>query len=137
MQPGRKSSAANVVALTSTSSRLVLSPVGLPLTKDELAYFNFIVRNNTHLKPIDVPNVMLYACAIVRALKLRNKADAGFEKEARTALALARSLRLTPQSTMQGVTAARRRAEAAPVSYYEVMRAERQAQDEEDGDEAH
>jgi hypothetical protein len=100
----------------------------LPLTKEEKSYFDHVARNNRHLKPIDAPMVMLYAAAVVRAMKARRQDDEKFEKEARAALALARSLRLTPQSTMEPRTAARRRAEAAGTSYYEIMRQERETE---------
>jgi hypothetical protein len=126
MQPGRKSSAANIVPLPATSPRTVLTPVGLPLTKEERLYFDHVARSHHHLKPIDVPVLMLFAASIVRAMKARRQDDETFEKEARAALALARSLRLTPQSTTEPKTAARRRAEAGSTSYYEVMRQERE-----------
>src|SRR5215510_7996452 len=122
MQPGRKSSAAHVVPLPATTSRTVLTPIGSTLTKEERVFFDFIARRNHHLKPIDVPMLMLYAASIVRTMKARHEDSETFEKEARAVLALARSLRLTPQATTEPKTAARRRAEAGSISYYEVMR---------------
>jgi hypothetical protein len=81
------------------------------LTKEERTYFDHVVRSNHHLKPIDVPMLMLYAAAIVRTMKARQRGDE-FEKEARAALAIARSLRLTPQSTVEPRRVGRLRAEA-------------------------
>jgi len=123
MKPGRKTAADNIVSLAATRSRPVLTPIGLPLTKPERTFFDFIVRNSNHLVLSDTPNVMLLACAVVRAMKARNKNDGTFEKELRAALAVARSLRLTPQSTMQGVSAFRKRGEPG-LSYYDRMNLE-------------
>ena len=123
MRPGRKSTA-NVLSLTTTTPRTVLIPIGPPLTTDERLFFDHVARCNHHLRPIDVPNLMLYVAAVVRSLKARSRHDETFEKEARTALAIARSLRLTPQSTTEPKTAGRRRDEA-PRSYYDIMREER------------
>jgi len=128
-KPGRKG-VSNVVPLPSSTSRIVLTPVGLPLTKQEREYFDFIVQHSNHLVLSDVPNVMLLACATVRALKARNKDDGQFEKELRIVLAASRALRLTPQASMQPVTAARHRRDAAPPSYYAVMDAELDAKDD-------
>jgi hypothetical protein len=120
MQPGRKSNAANVVPLPATPSQTVLSPIGPSLSKDERVIFDHVARCHSHLKPIDAPILMLYAAAVVRAMKARRQDDGTFEKEARATLALGRSLRLTPQSTSQPITAGRRRAEASPRSYYDM-----------------
>ena len=120
MKSGRKSSADNVVPLTATTARPVLTPIGSMLTKDERLYFDFISRTNSHLKVSDIPMVMLLAASIVRAMKARRQSDETFEKELRAALAVARSLRVTVQSTYEAKTAARRRNEA-PLSYYERM----------------
>jgi hypothetical protein len=122
MQPGRKSAAANVVSLAVTTPRTVLTPIGHPLSKDERTIFDFIAKSNHHLKPIDTPLLMLYACAIVRSMARGDD----FEKVARTAMVIARSLRLTPQSHTQGMTAARRRAMDGQVSYYEAQRGQEQ-----------
>jgi hypothetical protein len=66
---------------------------------------------------------MLLACAVVRAMKARNKDQGTFEKEARTALAISRSLRLTVQSVMHPITAGRRRGQPG-LSYYDRMNLE-------------
>jgi len=106
-----------------TQSRPALTPIGLPLTKQEREYFDFIARTNNHLKVSDTPMVMLLAASIVRAMKARRQGDDTFEKELRAALACARSLRVTVQSTLEAKTAHRRRNEA-PMSYYDKMKIE-------------
>jgi predicted nucleic acid-binding protein len=93
----------------------------LPLSREERTYFDHIARANLHLKQLDAPLLMLFAASVVRAMKKRRESDETFEKEVRAALALARSLRLTPQSTTEAKTAARRRAEADSISYYDRM----------------
>jgi hypothetical protein len=125
MKPGRKGSTDNVVPLTAIPSRPVLTPIGLPLTKQEREYFDFIARTNSHLKVSDTPMVMLLAASIVRAMKARarRQGDETFEKELRAALAVARSLRVTVQSTLEAKTAYRRRNEVPP-SYYDQMKTE-------------
>ena len=120
----RKSAASNVVSLTATTHRPVLSPIGPPLTKAEREFFDHFVKTSNHLKPVDVPNVMLLACAMVRAMAARNDDD-GFDRETRTVLSLARSLRLTVHSTIQAITAGRHREEPG-LSYYDRMAIEEQ-----------
>jgi hypothetical protein len=111
--PRKSAASLTVVPLDVTGKRTALSPVGLQLTRDELTYFNFVARNCNHLTQLDVPNLMLYACAVVRAMKSRNRDDGEFEKQTRLALTAARSLRLTPQACMQGVSANRAREQPA------------------------
>src|SRR5215467_2575054 len=99
-KPGRAGANSNIVSLAATTSRSPLTPVGSTLTKPEREYFDFIVRTNNHLKVSDTPMVMLLAASLVRAMKARRQGDETFEKELRAALAVARSLRLTVQSTL-------------------------------------
>jgi hypothetical protein len=119
----RKSAASNIVSLAATTPRPVLTPIGLPLSKPERAFFDFVARTNNHLKVSDSPMVMLLAVSIVRAMKARSKGGETFEKELRAALAVARSLRVTVQATMHPITAGRRRAESG-LSYYDRMNLE-------------
>jgi|SRR5215510_7663939 len=110
MQRGRKS-AASVVSLAATTSRPPLIPIGSRLTEDEQLIFDHTAKTNPHLKPSDSPMLALYAASIVRAMKARRRDDETFEKESRCALAIGRSLRVTPQSTVEPRSAARARAE--------------------------
>jgi len=123
MQRGRKGPTSNIVPSAATTSRPVLTPIGLPLTKQEREYFDFIVRTNNHLKVSDTPMVMLLAASIVRAMKSRRQGDEVFEKEVRAALAIARSLRVTVQATYEAKTAHRRRSEPV-MSFYDRMKIE-------------
>jgi len=123
MQRGRKGATSNFVSLAATTPRTVLSPVGLPLTKEERVFFDYVARTHHHLKPADVPMMMLLAASVVRAMKSRRQGNETFEKEVRAALAVARSLRVTVQATCEPKTAGRRRDEA-PRSYYDIMKEE-------------
>lgn len=70
---------------------------------------------NRHLTVTDGPLLAVYVQAVTRTHRLgRGKDVGGWEKSARLAMALARSLRLTPQSTTDPQTIGRRRKDDPP-----------------------
>lgn len=121
MQRGRKSSAANVISLATTgaSSRLKPPP---SLSTAESSLFVELALANVHLTISDVPILAAYAQAATKVLKLGRQKDVGqWEKVVRLTMALARTLRLTPQSCIEPRTVGRRRKDATSPSYYEIM----------------
>jgi hypothetical protein len=124
--PRVSANALNVVQLDASKSRPKITPIG-SLTRNERRVFDHTVRENGHLKRADIPMLELFAIACCRTAAAKHikgvKGTQAWEREARTALALGRSLRVTPQSTTEPKTAARRRAEQA-ASYYDRMEEE-------------
>jgi hypothetical protein len=86
----------------------------LPLTPEQRGIFDIVVDAHTHLVEGDGPLVTLYAISLAKAAKLAKGKDvAAFERAARVALATAVKLRCTPQSSIDPVTAGRRKADVA------------------------
>jgi hypothetical protein len=97
-QRGRKS-AANLVTFPAVQGRSRLNPPS-SLNKAERLEFAELAVNAPHLKASDVPLLASLAQAIIvsrRAARDPSKA-AVWERATRMQMALARSLRLTPQS---------------------------------------
>jgi hypothetical protein len=90
-----------------------------------------LASHATHLKPADAVMLASYAQSIVLCRKLGrdpNKADL-WQKMVRAQMALARSLRMTPQSRTDS-RAAGRRQDDGPISHYEEMRMVNNADEE-------
>jgi hypothetical protein len=118
-QRGRKPTL-TVVPLDLTGARPRLTAPSI-LTKGERALFAEVAAINPHLRPADVPLLAAYAQALTKVYKLARQSDAAaWERTARMALALARSLRITSQSQVHPETAGRKRQIQQP-SFYETM----------------
>jgi hypothetical protein len=114
MKPGRKTRFATIHPIGATDTRVALSPV-VRLAQLERSIYNVTVTRNPHLKPADVVMLTAFAKAAARVLKPgRLDTAADIEKSTRIMALLARSLRLTPQSTTDPKTAARSRRDAQP-----------------------
>src|SRR5690242_10457011 len=107
LQRGRKSAAAKLVSLPKTSRSPRLKPAA-PLSKSEQALFDELVSGNPHLRPTDSPLLAGFVRASTNMLK-RGVDVASWERSARVANQLARSLRLTPQSVYDPEKLGRRR----------------------------
>jgi hypothetical protein len=120
MQRGRKSPNATIVALRPTPLRPRLTPP-TTLTDAERDIFSETAAQHPHLKPGDAMILAAFAQASVRSFKLAKKHDtAAWEKSVRAMLALARSLRLTPQSHTRAEALGRK--DQPPLSYYDRMK---------------
>ena len=109
MKPGRKGSFDSIVPIDAKSTR---SRPTAPssLTKAEAATFNELAAVNRHLTQTDAPLLAAFAQAVAKASKLAKAQDVqSWERACRVMLALARSLRLTPQSTTDPQAIGRRR----------------------------
>jgi hypothetical protein len=118
-QRGRKSAAANLTPLPTTGTRSKLIAPAI-LTTSEKATFTELANANPHLTTSDAPLLATYAQALNKTHRLgRTKDLAGWEKAAKLALALARSLRLTAQAgnDPKSVARARREAEQAEAAW--------------------
>jgi hypothetical protein len=113
-RPGRRSSAANVVELTTTETRPRLTPPPT-LSKQERAIFTATAIANPHLTASDAMLLSLFVQGYTKTLTLGSQPGvADWEKAARMTATLATKLRLTPQSTQDPQTLGRRRADAKP-----------------------
>ena len=103
-------------------------PCPRTLTGAPRSLFIDLVANFPHLKVGDTALLCEYVSALVTASKLAKKTDKdlvkSWEIKTRTALAIARSLRLTQISQTHPETFSRARQNAKPVSYYDQMRSE-------------
>src|SRR6478672_9558846 len=119
MQRGRKPTLTVVpTELTGARPRLTAPSI---LTKLERDLFADVAAINPHLRPADVPLLAAYAQALHMTYKLARQSDtAAWERSARVAMALARSLRITTQSQVHPETAGRKRQTQQP-SFYETM----------------
>jgi hypothetical protein len=122
MQRGRKSFSANVVALRPVPRAHLTPPSNL--TSAERAIFTETAAQYPHLKPGDAMILAAFAQASVRSFALSKKNDtAAWERAVRAMLAIARSLRLTPQSHTRAEALGRKRDQAtSTTSYYDRMR---------------
>jgi hypothetical protein len=114
-KPGRPNSfERNVVPLRGNARRSPLTPPAM-LTKSERLLFIEIVSTNPHLVDADGPIVAAYSQAMVKTYRLAKKPDfiAEWEKAGRLTLALARSLRLTPQAAIDPQALGRHRRDQA------------------------
>ena len=97
--------------------------------------FADLAAHNRHLTATDAPLLAGYVQAVGKMHRLAKKSDvAEWERAARVALALGRSLRLTPQSTTDPQSIGRRRKDAPQVSYYDRMKLEPDDDDDDDVD---
>jgi hypothetical protein len=96
-QRGRRSAASNIVHLAASEPRPKLTPCK-PLSKTEQKVFNLIVEENRHLRPIDTPLLTGYAVACAGMFTLKD--PIAFDKISRVALALARSLEISPKARL-------------------------------------
>jgi hypothetical protein len=111
MQRGRKSSASTIIPLDVTGARPKLSPPSI-LSTVERTLFTELANGNQHLTAPDAALLAGYVQALNKMQRLAKKSDiAAWEKATRVALALGRSLRLTPQSTVRPETVGRHRAD--------------------------
>jgi hypothetical protein len=111
MQRSRKSFASTIVPLDVTGSRPKLSPPSI-LSTVEQTLFTELANGNPHLAAPDAALLAGYVQALNRMHCLAKKTDIiSWEKAARVAMALGRSLRLTPQSTVRPETVGRQRAD--------------------------
>ena len=118
-QRGRKSAAVlNFPAVDGSRSRIT-APASL--TKVERSLFTELAADTPHLVQADAPLLASYAQAVLLSRKAgRDLGRIGeWERATRAMMALARSLRLTPQSRTDSKTVARR--QPAGSSYYEMM----------------
>jgi hypothetical protein len=114
LQRGRRSAAANLVKLATTSPRSRLTAPEF-LKADERALFTALADDNRHLTRTDVPLLAIYAAAVFKVNKLGRQKDVGqWEKASRMMLSLARSLRLTVQSATEPRAVGRQRRDARP-----------------------
>ena len=105
----RKSAADTEVVRLATNPRSPITPPKF-LRADERALFAALAAQNEHLKPTDASILALYSQAVMRTSKLaRGDGISDWEKSARATLALARSLRLTAQSSTHPDTLSRQR----------------------------
>src|SRR5258705_5187471 len=111
MKRGRRSAASNVISFGLPNSRPKITPLRR-LSPVERRVFDHALRENGHLKRADAAMLEIYSIAHARTIAAKRKGPEAWEKEARTMMALARTLRLTVQSTQEPRTVARRRAEA-------------------------
>jgi hypothetical protein len=113
-QRGRQSAASLSVVRMAKRARPRLTPPA-PLSKGEQSVFDSLAACNEHLTPTDSCLLASYAQAVVKTLKLGKEkgAVADWERSARVMAMLARSLRLSPQSTCDPKTLARKKADAA------------------------
>ncbi len=110
----RKSSAAPFIPLPSTGSRSRLTAPEF-LKTDERALFNELATLNAHLTPSDTAMLAAYCQAIGKTHRLARQKDiAPWEKCARVAMAMARSLRLTAISGTHPERLSRQRRDARP-----------------------
>lgn len=113
----------------------MLTPV-TRLTTTERNIFNAIVTRNGHLRAADALLVTVLARQVGLVLREYREGDASsVEKATRTMLALARSLRLTPQALQDPRVAFRKRNAAAP-SELELFLDEDDERDDDDGEDA-
>jgi hypothetical protein len=82
------------------------------LSKDERKTFDHAVAENGHLKRADAAMLAVYSIAHNRTVLAKRKSSELWDKEVRTLLAVARTLRLTVQSTQEPRSVARQRAQA-------------------------
>jgi hypothetical protein len=115
--PRTSANASNVVALGTSRVRPKITPIGT-LTKAERRVFDHTVRENGHLKHADAQMLEMYSISCCRVVAAKRKGPEVWEREARVMMAYATKLRITPQSTTEPRTAARRRAEQA-ASYFD------------------
>jgi hypothetical protein len=118
---------ANVVPLNPSHTRVRLTPIN-SLTRNERKIFNHTAITNPHLKPADVLLLEGFSMAVCRTVAAKRKNCQFWDTESRVMLAYATKLRLTPQSSVEPRTVARRRAELPP-SYYDRMAQEENADD--------
>jgi hypothetical protein len=98
------------VPLIPSVTRPALTPLS-SLTKSEAMLFHHLVTTNGHLRQADIPMLELL-CVAYSVAKQRKGGGDEWERANRVVLALARSLRLTCQSTVEGRKAGRLRVEA-------------------------
>ena len=122
VQPGRRSPASLTVLPTASSgARPRLAPPAI-LTTGEQAVFNEMAAANPHLTPTDAPLLAGYVQALTKMHRLAKRPDVGpWEKAARVAMSLGTKLRLTPQATQDPQALGRRRKDAQPPSFYDMM----------------
>ena len=119
MQRGRKSSSSNVIQIHRTSPRSIIT-VPSSLDKSERALFNEIVSTHGHLAAGDAPLIVAFVEARLKAAKLAKGKDVqSWERASRMALAIARSLRITPQAKVHPEAAGRKQPHGQ-VSYYDT-----------------
>jgi len=110
---------ANVYPLNLTQARPKIAPIN-PLSKNERKVFDVTWREHRHLKPADVLMLEAFSISVRRVAVAKRKGAQQWERESRVMMAYGTKLRLTPQSTTEAKTAARRRAEQGE-SYYDRM----------------
>jgi hypothetical protein len=107
MKPGRPSAASlTVVPIDASRTRPKLIPLKR-LNIRQRQTFNLVCAENPHLRPTDAPLVTAYSLVVARFLSVSDVGD--MEKLSRTIMALARTLRLTPQSRCDPKTVGRAR----------------------------
>src|SRR5262245_42022745 len=116
MHKGRISSAAlNVIPMVVSEPRPKVNPI-TSLSGPERRLFDTTARLNPHLKQADAATLELYVMAYRRAMRARQKDSQNFERATRLLMALGRTLRITPQSTVEPRAAAKLRRDAAAES---------------------
>jgi hypothetical protein len=124
MQPGRKSAAATVVKLAATGTASRLTPPSFLATGERLLFAE-IASANPHLTVTDASVLAIYVQATAKTAKLGKKSDvSAWEKAARLTMALARSLRLTPQSSIEPRTVGKHRRDVRPSPLDQYMATE-------------
>jgi len=106
--PRQSAAHLSIVPLAGSPKRPKLIPLG-SLSKPERRVFDHLVRTNGHLRQADIPMLQLLCAAYCRAMSKKPGGD-DWERANRIVLALARSLRLTVQATIEPRTVARQRA---------------------------
>ena len=125
--PRRSAASLSVVSIDAARVARLRPPSSL--SKLERETFVELAAIASHLKPADVPTLASYAQCVVLCRKLGRNPDKAdlWQKMVRVQMALARSLRMTPQSRTDSRTAGRRQADG-PISHYEEMRIENDAE---------
>ena len=113
IQRGRRSAASRAVllAIDGKRQRVRIEPVA-SLSKVERSVFDLAVAENSHFVPSDAILLTAYARAMGYFLKAKQD-TASWAAAARTAVMLARALRLTPRSTTDPDALGRKRSDRA------------------------
>jgi hypothetical protein len=117
--PRTSRAALSIVANNDNPQRPLLKPMQ-SLTKAQLKVFNYTIRTNPHLQAADVPLLELYSIAYCRAIAAKQRTEQRWDSEARTMIALATKLKITPASQP-------RRKPDGRSSYYDRMQVEEEA----------
>jgi hypothetical protein len=108
-KPGRANQYDKILPIDSTRAGSRLIPPAF-LKSDERSMFMALAAQDRHLTRTDEPLLATYVQAIGKTSRLAQHKDVGpWERAARVLIALARSLRLTPQSTTDPQAIGRRR----------------------------